>query len=265
MSEPPAPVVLIDDHGRVRRVTINRPQAHNALNREVMRGLRAAVAEAPSACARVVVVTGAGDKAFCAGADLKELAGLGPHDAHAVLADGQATMRAIERSPVPVIAAVNGLALGGGFELVLASTFSVLAGHATLGLPEAGLGLIPGYGGTQRLARLVGRAVAAHVMVTGARLDAMRAYELGLTPVEPVAGDVLEAALHLAQGVATKGPEAVRAILAALDLGQDASLDAALAIETGLAALATSGPESAEGVAAFLAKRVAAFAVGVGG
>jgi enoyl-CoA hydratase len=210
-----------------------------------------------------VVVTGAGEKAFSAGADLKQLAGLGPDHAHAVLADGQATMRAIERSSVPVIAAVNGLALGGGFELVLASTFSVLTRHATLGLPEAGLGLIPGYGGTQRLARLVGRAVAAHVMVTGARLDATRAYELRLTPVAPV-GDALEAALDLAHEVATKGPEAVRAILAALDLGQDASLDAALAIETGLAAVATSGPESAEGVAAFLAKRVPTFAGGVG-
>jgi enoyl-CoA hydratase len=263
MAEPLTPVVLVDDHGPVRRVTINRPQAHNALNREVLRGLRAAVVEAPGAGARAVVLTGAGDKAFCAGADLKELAGLGPDDAHAVLADGQATMRAIERSSVPVIAAVNGLALGGGFELVLASTFSVLAGHASLALPEAGLGLIPGYGGTQRLARVVGRAVAAHVMVTGARLDAARAYQLGLTPVEPVAGDVVEAALDLADRVCTKGPRAVGAILAALDLGADASLDVALAMETGLAAVATSGREGAEGVAAFLGKRIPAFAAGV--
>jgi len=262
MSELPPPVVLVEDQGPVRVVTINRQNAYNALNREVLRELKAAVVAAPGARARAVVLTSAGQKAFCAGADLKELAGLGPDEAHAVLAEGQATLRAIERSTVPVIAAVNGLALGGGFELVLASTFSVFADHATLGLPEAGLGLMPGYGGTQRLPRLIGRAAAAHVMVTGARIDAARAFAWGLTPVEPVAGDPCEAALHLAREVATKGPQAVRAILAALDLGADAAIDAGLAMETGLAAVATSGPEGAEGLAAFLAKRAPAFAAG---
>ncbi|MEU5264787.1 enoyl-CoA hydratase-related protein [Amycolatopsis sp. NPDC021455] len=260
MSELPPPVVLVEDQGPVRVVTINRQHASNALNREVLCGLKSAVVAAPGAGARAVVLTGAGRKAFCAGADLKELAGLGPDDAYALLADGQATLRAIERSAVPVIAAVNGLALGGGFELVLASTFCVLADHATLGLPEAGLGLIPGYGGTQRLPRLIGRAAAAHVMVTGARIDAARAFAWGLTPVEPVAGDPCEAALHLAREVATKGPQAVRAILTALDLGEDAAIDTGLAMETGLAAVATSGPEGAEGLAAFLAKRAPAFA-----
>jgi enoyl-CoA hydratase len=256
--------VTIEQHGPVRLLRINRPQVHNALNAQVLRELGDGVAGAGAGGARAVVITGTGAKAFCAGADLRELSGLGPDAASALLAEGQAVMRAIERSPLPVIAAVNGVALGGGFELALAATFSVLADHATLGLPEAGLGLIPGYGGTQRLARLAGRAVAAHVMLTGTRVDADRAYALGLTPVKPVpAGAVVQEALGLARSVAMQGPRAVQAIRAALDAGLDAPIEAALAAETGLAALALSGAEAAEGIAAFLGKRSPKYAAAV--
>ncbi|GAA1003557.1 crotonase [Acrocarpospora pleiomorpha] len=254
--------VRTERRGAVVVVTIDRPEVFNALNAEVLGRLRAAVLDAedePST--RAVVVTGSGDKAFSAGADLKELAGMGPDEARRTMEAGQRAMRDIERAAVPVIAAVNGVALGGGFELVLASTFPVLSTRASLGLPEAGLGLIPGYGGTQRLPRLIGAPAAAHLMLTGSRLDAERAHQLGLTPVPPVAPeDLLGTATGIAETIAAQGPTAVRSILAALEAGRDAPLDAGLRVETGLAALAVSGAESNEGVGAFLARRPAAFA-----
>ena len=152
------------------------------------------------------------------------------------------------------------MALGGGFELVLACTVSVLSTAAKLGLPESGLGLIPGYGGTQRLPRLIGRSAAAYLMLTGSRLDADRAYQLGLTPVPPVEPEhLLPTATELAETIAAQGPRAVRAILRALVVGGDAPLDAGLGIETGLAALALAGTESTEGIAAFHERRPARF------
>jgi enoyl-CoA hydratase len=253
--------VQVTRDGAVLVATIDRPEAHNALNGAVIAGLHEAVlGAAADPAVRAVVVTGAGEKAFCAGADLKELHGMGPDQAAAKMRAGQAVFRDIERAPVPVIAAVNGVALGGGFELVLASTFPVLSERASLGLPESGLGLIPGYGGTQRLPRAVGARTAAHLMLTGSRLDAQRAYELGLTPLAPVPPEeLMETALELARRIAAQGPVAVTSILAALEGGRDASLDAGLQLETGLAALAVAGAESDEGIAAFLEKRPAQF------
>lgn len=255
-------VLLTDRTDTVTTLTINRPEAFNALDTEVITALLDAVAAAESdPSVRAVILTGSGEKAFSAGADLKELATMGAEPAHDVMSFGQRAMRALERATVPIIAAVNGLALGGGFELALAATFPVLSTRASLGLPESGLGLIPGYGGTQRLPRAIGRRVAAHLMLSGARLDADRAYALGLTPVPPVAPDELPAAaLTIANTIAAQGPLAVRSILHALEVGRDAPLDAGLAAETGLAALAVAGAESTEGIGAFLARRPAAFA-----
>jgi enoyl-CoA hydratase len=208
---------------------------------------------------RAIVLTGTGEKAFSAGADLDELAGLDATRAQAVLGVGQRIIAGIEHSPVPVIAAVNGLALGGGFELVLATAFPVLSTRAAFGLPESGLGLIPGYGGTQRLHRLVGPAVAAHVMLTGGRLTAQRAYELGLSPLPPVEPtELLPTAMRVAAEVAARGPRAHAAILRALRVGAPAEAD--LAFETSLAAIATGGAEAAEGVAAFKGRRTPEFA-----
>jgi enoyl-CoA hydratase len=253
--------VLVTHEGAVTVVTINRPEAFNALDAEVLEGLAAAVeAASDDVRVRAVVVTGSGDRAFCAGADLKELRGMDEDAARTVLGRGQEIFRTIEKAPVPVVAAVNGLALGGGFELVLACTFSVVSTRASLGLPETGLGLIPGYGGTQRLQRTVGRPAAAHLMLTGTRLDAARAHALGLTPVEPVAPDALmTTALDVAQVVARQGPEAVRSVLAALDRGRDLTMDESLGVETLLAAQAVGGDESSEGVAAFLEGRAPDF------
>lgn len=253
--------LLHDRDGAILTLTIDRPTAHNALNREVLNGLAAAADEAAADPGiRVVILTASGNKAFSAGADLKEIAAMGPDEAHRSMAYGQEVMRRLERTPVPVVAAVNGIALGGGFELALAATFPVLSDRSSLGLPEAGLGLIPGYGGTQRLPRAVGPRVAAHLMLTGTRMTADRAYALGLTPVAPVPSeDLLDTVREIAGSVATQGPRAVRSILRAMDLGRDAPLDGGLQTETGLAALAVAGEESTEGIRAFLERRPAQF------
>ncbi|MFI5793471.1 enoyl-CoA hydratase/isomerase family protein [Streptomyces sp. NPDC051677] len=253
--------VLTERADGVLTVRINRPHAFNALDTEVLAGLQTAVSQAADDdTVRAVVVTGTGDKAFSAGADLKELSGIGPDAAHRAMEHGQHVLRSIEQTRVPVIAAVNGIALGGGFELVLAATFPVLSTTASLGLPESGLGLIPGYGGTQRLPRAVGARVATYLMLTGSRLDARRAYDLGLTPVPPVEPEtLLKTATGIAARIAGQGPRAVRGIVRAVAAGQDAPLDTGLGVETALAALALAGEESTEGVNAFLERRPAAF------
>lgn len=247
--------------GGVVLIRIDRPKVHNALNSQVLRGLDAAVgAAAADPRTRAVVVTGTG-KSFSAGADLDELAGLDAEAALRTLRAGRRVMDTVERCPVPVVAAVNGLALGGGFELVLACAFPVVAESAQLGLPESGLGLIPGYGGTQRLTRRVGSAVAAHAMLTGRRITADRAFQLGLTPVEPVpAGQVVDTAVGIADTIAGRGPAAVAAILTALRYGADGPLATGLELESALAAIATAGGEARGGVTAFLEKRPPRFA-----
>ena len=248
----------VDDTRPVATITIDRPQAHNALNTAVLRELHDAVQALGRAGARAIIITGAGERTFCAGADLHELTDLNSTGACDSLAVGQRTMAAIEASSVPVITAVNGLALGGGFELILASTFSVMADHSSVGLPESGLGLIPGYGGTQRLAAVIGRPAAAHVMLTGQRLSAQRCFELGLTPVPPVpVAELMSLAREVAGQIAAKGPRAQSAILTAL--GTAAPRPEALALEAALAGIVTGSAESREGIAAFQEKRAPDF------
>jgi enoyl-CoA hydratase len=251
--------VIVERDDAVAVVTINRPQVHNALNARVLQSIADAVSSlSANGTVGAIVITGAGEKAFSAGADLDELSGLDAHQAHAMLAAGQRILAEIEHNPVPVITAVNGLALGGGFELVLSAAFPVLSTRASFGLPESGLGLIPGYGGTQRLSRVVGPAVAAHLMLTGARLPADRAYALGLSPLEPVEpAELLSVATGVAREVAARGPRAQAAILRALRAS--APDPAELALETALAAIATAGAEAAEGIAAFKGRRPASF------
>jgi enoyl-CoA hydratase len=253
--------VLIDRQGPIAIVSINRVAVHNALNGQVIELL----ADIISGCAeddttRAVILTGAGPKAFSAGADLDELAGLDSETARRVIQSGQAAFRRIEQSAIPVMAAVNGLALGGGFELVLACSFALMSSTATLGLPEAGLGLIPGYGGTQRLARIVGPGVARFLMLTGRRIDAGMAHQLGIAVLPPTEPDqVLPTAIALGQEIAARGPAACRSVLRAVDSGRDMPLDAGLAWEAELAARAIAGPEAAEGIAAFRQRRSPVF------
>jgi enoyl-CoA hydratase len=254
------PLRLTHD-GPVTTLTLHRPERYNALNGEVVAQLGTAVAAlAVDPSTRVIVLTGTGQKAFSAGADLDELAGLSAGRAHEVLAAGQRVFRALQTCPTPVIAAVNGVALGGGMELALAATFILASERASFGLPENGLGLIPGYGGTQRLPRLIGRQAAAFVMLTGERLSAERAYACGLLPCPPYPSEALLAQAHeLAHRIAGRSPTANAAILAAIDRGANTDLDTALAFESALAGLAVGSPDAAEGIAAFRAKRPPVF------
>lgn len=254
--------VTVEKWDSIATVCIDRPHVHNALNAGLVRQLGDEIAMlGADGSTRVAVLSGAGRKAFSAGADLDELTGLDAETAHQVLQAGQAVFRSIERSRVPVIAAVNGLALGGGFELALSCSFCIVSSNATFGLPENGLGLIPGYGGTQRLARAVGAATARYIMLTGRRIDAGRAFQLGLAAVPPTEpDDLMPTARGVAEEVAARGPGASGKILEAMDRGIDGPLDSGLALETSLAALAIGGGESTEGIAAFQQKRKPAFA-----
>lgn len=252
--------LVVERADGIVRVRLNRPQVHNALNSRVLAELDGVLRDVAGSDDRAVVLTGTGTRAFSAGADLDELVGLDAVAAHDLLSAGQAVLSRLEACPVPVIAAVNGLALGGGFELALACTFMVMAESGELGLPETGLGLVPGYGGTQRLARRVGLPVAAHTILTGERITAERAHTLGLTPVPPVPGDrLVEVVDALALRIASRGPQAVRSALLALRHGSEGGLGAGLALESALAGLVTGSEEAGEGIAAFRERRTPSF------
>lgn len=252
--------IATERHGAALLVRLERPQVHNALNAELLAALERALAAAErDAGVRAVVLTGGGERAFCAGADLGELRGLDADAAHARLAEGQRVMRRLERLATPTIAAVNGVALGGGFELALSCTLALASDRASFGLPEAGLGLIPGYGGTQRLPSAIGRRRALALMLTGERLSAAEAHAAGLLAAPPLApGELLPRALSLAERIAAASPRAVALIREAV--GPEPRDDGALAHESALAALALAGGDAAEGIAAFLDKRPARFA-----
>ncbi|HEY6749713.1 MAG TPA: enoyl-CoA hydratase/isomerase family protein, partial [Rubrobacteraceae bacterium] len=208
MDERDEDVLTTEQRGHVRYLTLNRPDVLNALNARVFASLRTELASVASdRGTRVLVITGAGDRAFSSGADLDELMGLDPVDTRALLEQGQRVLRDLETLGTPVIAAVNGYALGGGFELALACPLVVGAERAQFGLPEVGLGLMPGYGGTQRLPRIVGPQVALRMMLTGQRVDAARAHELGILSQPPVEdGQLLEVVGDLANEIASRSP-----------------------------------------------------------
>jgi enoyl-CoA hydratase len=256
----PDSTILVARDGHVATVTINRPETLNALNAAALDALRRALLDLRhDGAIRAVVVTGAGPKAFVAGADIRELAALDPAGARALAERGQHVFDLVERLGKPVIAAVNGFALGGGCELALACTLRIAADTAKLGQPEINLGLIPGYGGTQRLARLVGRGRALELLLTGDPVDAQEAWRLGLVNRVVPAADVVPAAQALAARLASKAPHAVRAILDAVARGLDGSLAEGLAYEASLFGLVTATDDMKEGTRAFLEKRAPAF------
>ncbi|GLZ07504.1 crotonase [Actinomadura sp. NBRC 104412] len=238
----------------VYTLRLSRPDVHNALNAALFAELSGAIARIDAdPDARAVVLTGAG-RSFCAGADLDELTGLGAEAAHRLLSRGQAVLRALEALGVPVIGAVNGAALGGGCELALACDFLLAADDARFALPESGLGLMPGYGGTQRLPLLIGAHAARFAMLTGRPIGAERAYQLGLVALPPVpAGELASLAREVAAEVAGRSVAANAAILAATSTSR--ARDAGLDLEAALAAIAVSGSHAAEGIAAFRERR----------
>jgi enoyl-CoA hydratase len=248
--------LLISDDNRIRTLTINRPDKLNALNRQTLIELQQAVIEAHGDdTVRVIVITGAGEKAFVAGADITEIREQSAVEARAFSAMGQNLMAMIQSLDKPVIAAINGFALGGGMELALACHMRIASGNARLGLPEIKLGIMPGFGGTQRLLRLVGTTRALEMTLTGEPITAERALELGIVN-QVVASDELDSAITgMAGGLAKAAPEAVRGILQAINQGAETDLNTGLALETARFALCCATEDMQEGTGAFLEKR----------
>jgi enoyl-CoA hydratase len=250
--------LLLERDGAVALVTINRPKVLNALNvatiaelDHVMRALQAEDA------VRAVILTGAGEKAFVAGADINELAVQTPVQGKEHAAAGQRVFDLVESLGLPVVAAINGFALGGGCELAMACTLRIAAETARLGQPEVNLGLTPGYGGSQRLPRLVGRGVALELLLTGDMIGAQRAYEIGLVNRVVPAAELMSEARKLAALLAGKAPVAVRYILEAVGHGAEMPLAEAQHLEATLFGLIATTDDMREGTRAFLDKRKA--------
>jgi enoyl-CoA hydratase len=251
------PVVLWEDRGAVALVTINRPRQLNALNADVMLGLTALLRErGHREGLRAIVLSGAGGKAFVAGADIAQMQDFSVAQAEAFAYAGQALSEAIEALPVPLIAAVNGFALGGGCELAMAADIIVAGPTAKFGQPEVKLGVIPGFGGTQRLVRRCGLAVAMDLCLTGRILGAEEAQRVGLVS-RVVEGDAVEAALGVAAEIEKMGPFAVRMARRALHENADADLYTGLAAERSLFAMCFATADQKEGMKAFVEKRAA--------
>ena len=252
--------LLLERRGPVTVLFVNRPDKLNALNRETLVEIDRAVAGFRADPGQgALVVTGTGEKSFVSGADIAELAALSPREAEETSRFGQGVMEQLERSAKPVIAAVNGYALGGGCELALACHVRIASENAALGLPEVGLGLIPGYGGTQRLPRLVGLGRAIELITTGRRVKADEALAFGLVSrVVPLA-QLLEEAEKLALAMLKNGPLAVAAALEAVQRGMQLPLDAGLRLESALFGVISSSEDTHEGLRAFLEKRPANF------
>lgn len=249
--------ILVEREGAVAIVTINRPKVLNALNTPTVTEIEAVFDELErDASVRAIVVTGAGDRSFVAGADINELRAMsGAAAARAYTGRGQAILTKIEHLSKPVIAAINGYALGGGLELALACDIRIAADTARLGIPEINLGLIPGYGGTQRLPRLVGKGMAKLMALTGDHLPADEAYRIGLVERVVPAAELRTAALALAQKLAEKAPVAVKMIKEAINHGVEADLTRGLAIESQAMAICFATEDRIEGTSAFLEKR----------
>lgn len=252
--------LTVDDRGAIRVITVNRPDKLNALNEATLSELDAAFAAAADAAGvRVVVLTGAGPKAFVAGADIAQMSSLSPIQARDFSRLGQGLMRRIEGLGKPVIAMVNGFALGGGMELAMACHLRIASDTAKLGQPEINLGLIPGFGGTQRLLRLAGRSAALELCLLGQPIDAQRALALNLVNRVVPPAELETETMKLASQLAAAAPQAARGILDAITIGGEAGLEAGLDYESQCFALAFSTDDMKEGTSAFLARRKAEF------
>jgi enoyl-CoA hydratase len=241
---------------RIAVVTINRPQVRNALNRTTIDELRRAVLDLQhDPDVRVVIITGSGDKAFVAGADINEFTGQTPMSARAFALTGQHVFDLIENLGKPVIAAINGYALGGGCELAMACTLRVASDTAKLGQPEIGLGILPGYAGTQRLPRLVGKGRALEMILTGASISAAEAERIGLVNRVVPAADLMTEARKLAAHLAGQAPIAVRCILDAVNKGNEMAFAEGAVHEAALFGLVAATDDMREGARAFLEKR----------
>src|SRR5438128_9389343 len=252
--------VLYEKKDAIALVTVNRPTVRNALNAQTIRELKSAFERAKNdEDVRVVILTGAGDKAFVAGADINEIATQNPVSGKEYSLAGQMVFDYIEQLGKPVIAAVNGYALGGGCELALACTFRLASENAKLGQPEVKLGIIAGYGGSQRLPRLVGKGPALQILLTGEQISAQEALRIGLVnEVVPLA-QLLSRGEEIAKKIIANAPLAVQYTLEAVNKGMEMPLAEGLFLEATLFSVACATEDKKEGTSAFLEKRGAAF------
>jgi len=252
--------VLYEKAGEIAYVTINRPRVLNALNRAVITDLKAAFSDArDDDSIRGVIFTGAGEKAFAAGADIAEMSGCSVVEAEATTRFGQSLTELIENLGKPVIAAVNGFALGGGCELAMACTIRLAAETAKFGQPEVKIGIMPGYGGTQRLPRLVGKGRALQLILTGEMIDAQEAWRIGLVNEVVAGAHLLGRAQTIIRQIAANAPLGVKFSLEAVNKGLDTSVDDGLLIEASLFAVCAGSEDKKEGTTAFLEKRTPQF------
>uniref|UniRef100_A0A831X8W5 Enoyl-CoA hydratase/isomerase family protein n=1 Tax=Thermorudis peleae TaxID=1382356 RepID=A0A831X8W5_9BACT len=248
--------IQVAQEDRVALVTVDRPERLNALNTQSLQELLATFERlASDSSVRAIIVTGAGDRAFIAGADIAEMKDKSPSEALAFARLGQAVCSAIEAAPQPVIAVINGYALGGGCEIALACDIRLASETAVLGQPEVALGVPPGWGGTQRLPRVIGPGLARELIYTGRRVGAEEALRIGLVNAVYPPAELLERARALAAEIARNAPLAVRLSKEAIRRGLDVDLAAGLALEAQAFALAFSTADQREGMSAFLEKR----------
>jgi enoyl-CoA hydratase len=248
--------LLVEVAERIATITVNRPKSLNALNPATVGEMKAAFEEVSNRKdVGALLLTGAGDKAFIAGADLAEMKAFTPMQALDFALLGQTVLSFIEQMAQPVIAVVNGFALGGGCEVAMACDLILAADTAKFGQPEVTLGIIPGYGGTQRLPRLVGRNIAKELVLTGDMITAQRACEIGLVNRVYPAAELMEAAREMAARILSRGPLAVRTAKMAMNRGLDLDLGNACALEASLFSAGFSTADRAEGITAFLEKR----------
>ena len=248
--------VLLEKKGQVAIATVNRPNALNALNSAVLDDLNEMLdTVAADGEIRVLVLTGAGEKAFVAGADIAEMSTLTKAEAEAFGKKGNDVFRKLETLPIPVIAAVNGYALGGGCELSMACDIRICSDTAVFGQPETGLGITPGFGGTQRLSRLVGPGMAKQMIYSAKNVKADEAYRIGLVNAVYPKEELMPAAEKLALSIASNAPIAVRACKQAINEGLDAPMDEAIVIEERLFGSCFETEDQREGMGAFLEKR----------
>lgn len=236
-------------------LTINRPNALNALNSGVVAELTALLAEVAASDIRCLIITGAGEKAFVAGADITEMKDLNPAQAKRFSEEGNAVMEGVEKLPMPTIAAVNGFALGGGCELALSCDIRIAADNAVFSFPEVGLGILPGYGGVQRMARVVGLAKAKELVFTGNRVKAQEALQLGLVNAVVPVEELIQTAKQMAQKIASNAPFGVRAAKKVANDSVGRTLQESTRLECDLFGQCFATQDQKEGMTAFVEKR----------